>query len=76
MKGQPRISSIYAMGESSTTDPDRVHARVWRWCRDLWLINGTIVAKPRELPEDLREPLVRWADETYGERKRDKQKRR
>ena len=50
-------------------EPDRIFSRIWRWCRDLWVEQGTIVAKPDELPEELRGPLVAWADETYGERR-------
>lgn len=70
MKHAP-ISRIYQLGEPSTlANPERIHARVWRWCRDLWVKQGTIVAKPGELPEELREPLVAWANDTYGASKK------
>ena len=68
MKGQPRISPIYNLGAKPTPDPNRTFARIWRWCRDLWVMNGTIVAKPGELPDHLRQPMMEWANETYGTR--------
>jgi hypothetical protein len=67
MRGHPRISPIYRLGPGSRPDPERVFARIWRWCRDLWIEQGTIVAKPSELPDHLRGPLVEWANQTYGE---------
>lgn len=71
MRGDPSISPIYRMGAPSVQpDPDRVFARIWRWCRDFWVEQGTIAVKPDELPEELRGPMVAWADETYGERRR------
>ncbi len=69
MRGDPGISSIYRLGAAAQPDPDRVFSRIWRWCRDLWVQNGTIVARPDELPECLREPMQQWANETYGERR-------
>ena len=69
MKGQPRISPIYNLGAKPTPDPNRTFARIWRWCRDLWVMNGTIVAKPGELPDHLRQPMVDWANDNYGEQK-------
>lgn len=69
MKGHPRISPIYRLGPGSSPDPERAFARIWRWCRDLWVENGTIVAKPNELPDDLRKPMVDWANDNYGARK-------
>lgn len=76
MKGQAPISSIYRRGPNSNNDdPERMFSRIWRWCRDLWVLNGTIVARPDELPAELKEPMVEWANETYGERKRGTKKR-
>lgn len=70
MRGQPRISSIYRMAAPSMPDePDRVFSRIWAKCRDLWVEQGTIAVKPEELPEELRGPLVAWADDNYGERR-------
>ena len=68
MKGEPSISPIWRQVPSAP-DGERMFSRIWRWCRDLWVEQGTIVAKPSELPEHLREPLVAWATDTYGERK-------
>ena len=68
MKGQPRISPIYTLSDKAVCDPERAFARIWRWCRDLWVLNGTIVAKPGELPDHLRQPMMEWANETYGTR--------
>ena len=64
------ISRIYHLGTpAAPADPERVFARVWRRCRDLWLDCGTIAVKPDELPEELRAPMVAWANDTYGERR-------
>lgn len=71
MRGQPRISPIYRMAAPTVpNDPEVVFSRIWRWCRELWVQRGTIVARPDELPEHLRGPMVAWAEETYGERRR------
>ena len=71
MRGQPRISPIYGMGAPSmSADPERVFYRIWRKCRDLWVEQGTIAVKPEELPEELRGPLVAWAEDQYGERRK------
>lgn len=71
MRGQPTISPVYRMGQPSTRpDPDAAFARVWRWCRDLWVEQGTIAVRPDELPEELRGALVSWANEAYGHRRR------
>lgn len=75
MRGDAPISRIYRLGESHRPDPERTFARIWAWCRDLWVKQGTIVAKPCELPEELREPLVTWANETYGQSKRNGHKK-
>lgn len=70
MRGVAPISRIYALGEPGPIhDPERVFSRIWRWCRDLWVVRGTIVARPEELPEHLRGPMVAWAEETYGRRR-------
>ena len=68
MKGHPPISPIYGFGRRSASNPDRACARIWRWCQELWVENGTIVAKPGELPDHLRQPMVDWANDTYGTR--------
>lgn len=69
MRGEPKISHVYHMGEPTTpADPERTFARIWRWCRDLWVKNGTIVARPSELPPNLRGPMVEWANTNYGDR--------
>lgn len=73
MRGRPRISSIYRMGEPATPpDPERTFTRIWRWSRDLWIQRGTIVARPNELPDDLAQQLVAWANDQYGERRHGK----
>lgn len=70
MRGHPRISPIYRLGQADAPrDPEAIFARVWRWYRDLWVEQGTIVARPEDLPEHLRGPLVDWANEAYGERR-------
>lgn len=70
MRGQPAISRVYRLGARSEPHcPDAVFARVWRWCRELWVEQGTIAVRPDELPEEIREPLVAWANETYGYRR-------
>jgi hypothetical protein len=74
MKGHPRISPIYSLGPGDASDPDRAFARIWKKCRDLWVLNGTIVAKPNELPDHLRQPLVDWANDNYGKQKNGAQK--
>jgi hypothetical protein len=76
MKGHPRISPIYRLAQPDTPDPDRHFARIWRWCRDLWVQNGTIVAKPAELPENIRASMIQWANDTYGEHRNGKKRRR
>lgn len=71
MRGHPRISPIYRMAAPSTPDePDRVFSRIWSKCRDLWVEQGTIAVKPDELPDHIRGPLVAWAEDTYGERRK------
>ncbi len=73
MRGDPPISSIYRMaGPATPPDPDRIHAKIWRWYRDLWTKHDTIAFKLRDLPEHLRKPLIELANETYGEQKHDK----
>lgn len=70
MRGEPAISPIWRMVPSPGPDPERAFARLFAWCRDLWTDHGTIVAKPNELPDHLREQMVAWANETYGRRAR------
>ncbi len=71
MRGEPRISPIYRMAASNVpSDPERVFHRIWAKCRDLWVEQGTIAVKPDELPDDIRAPLVAWAERNYGERRR------
>lgn len=70
MRGEPSISRIYALGTPPPPpDPERAFARVWRWCRDLWVECGTIAVKPEELPVELRRALTEWANEAYGHRR-------
>ena len=69
MRGDPAISSIWRWTQpSGGRDPEQTHARIWAWCRDLWIRHGTIAVKPSELPDGLRLAMIAWADETYGRR--------
>lgn len=62
------VSKIYSLGPQPV-DLEGAMGRIWRLCRSMWVQQGTIVVKPAELPEELRQALTAWADDQYGERR-------
>jgi hypothetical protein len=62
------VSKIYSLGPSPQ-DQDGAFARIWRMCRNAWVQHGTLVVKPAELPENLRQGITEWANDQYGERR-------
>ncbi|MAI35062.1 MAG: hypothetical protein CMM07_25770 [Rhodopirellula sp.] len=66
MRGQAPISGIYKLGEQQQHDPDAAHGRTWSFARRLWAKCGIVVIWPRSLPEELRKPIVKWANSEYG----------
>ena len=62
------VSAIYSRGPGNP-DPDGAAARIWRLCRNMWIEQGTVVVKPAELPDGLREALTAYAEDQYGVRR-------
>jgi hypothetical protein len=65
------VSKIYSLGPRPV-DLDGAVARIWRLCRSMWVQQGTIVVKPEELPDELRRKMESWANDQYGERRRER----
>lgn len=60
------VSKIYQLGPSSSQDHEGAIGRIWRMCRDAWVRCGIIVAKPNDLPPELRAAMIEWATDQYG----------
>lgn len=67
MKGQPRISPVYRLGQPApAADPIAQWSRVEGLRRRAWREHGLVAVSAAELPAELREPLTRWMEAQYG----------
>jgi len=70
MKGQPRISPIYRMGQpAAPPDPLEQWGRQEKLRRDAWHKLGLVTVRPEEMPEPLRGQVKQWAEDHYGRRR-------
>lgn len=71
MKGQPKISSIYSLGESDLTaqeKQDRADSRWRHFCAKLWR-RGIYVRRVDEIDDDfLRQSAINDGNREYGKR--------
>ena len=67
MKGQPRISPIYGLGQPApAADPIANWSRVECLRRRAWREHRLVAVSAAELPAEIREPLTRWMEAQYG----------